>query len=161
MSNTIYAIGFMSGMYCYLNISQEEAEKRYLLENPDTEGDYTIKKITFDDVFESYSVYGGEEVESVFSANNLREKAEANNWDMNKFIVERNRLLVYLADRKSNDIYEVTIQDAANHMGATLGDILVLADDLSSMGILNINVAMGNSGGSFDLATADQTLELY
>lgn len=160
MSNTIYAIGFMSGMYCYLNVSQEEAEKRYRKENPDTE-DYTIMKITFEDEFESYSIYGGEEVESIFSASNIREQAAANKWDMNKFIVERNRLLVYLADRKSHDIYEVTIQQAADHMGVTLGDILVLADDLSSMGILNINVAIGNSGGSYDLAAADQTLELY
>lgn len=158
MSNTLFVIGYMSGMSCYLNVSQEEAERRYRLENPDAEG-YDIKKVTFDDMFEAYSIYGGENVESVFSAENLRNEAEANNWDTDFFIFEKERLLKYLEDQKRDDKYEVKIKDAADYMGISVGDVLVLADDMKEH--LNINVAIGNSGGSYDLEAPEQTLELY
>lgn len=63
MKNVLWCIGFISGQTCYLNMTQEEAELRWRAEN---EGEIeTIQKVEFDDVFTSYLVHGGEEVEPV------------------------------------------------------------------------------------------------
>lgn len=59
--NVLWCIGYTGGEVCYLNVSQEEAERRYREANDGYLA--TITKVEFSDQFESYSVYGGTVVE--------------------------------------------------------------------------------------------------
>lgn len=59
--NRIIAIGWLGSMQCYLNVSREEALRRYLVDNP-IEVEYTktqkdfIREFEFEDEFWAYSV---------------------------------------------------------------------------------------------------------
>lgn len=62
MKNKLIRIGFTGDMTCYLNITLEEAIKRYLKDNPFTTYENLIKEniideFEFDDEFSAYSVY--------------------------------------------------------------------------------------------------------
>lgn len=61
--NVLWCIGYTGGESCYLNVTQEEAERRYREANDGHMA--TITKVEFEDEFESYSVYGGEVVDPV------------------------------------------------------------------------------------------------
>ena len=61
--NKIISIGFLGGQKCYLNISREDAVKRYAESEGSTIDEvlsgYTVKEFEFEDEFSAYDV--GEE----------------------------------------------------------------------------------------------------
>lgn len=63
MKNKIISIGYTGIMKCYLNISEEDAIKRYCESEKISEDDFesnadiTIDQIEFDDEFEAYSIW--------------------------------------------------------------------------------------------------------
>lgn len=54
VKNKLIVIGWMGGMTAYLNVSREEAIRRYTTENDDT---YSVKEIEFDNEFEVYDAW--------------------------------------------------------------------------------------------------------
>lgn len=65
MKNKLHIIGYMGCKSCYLNISKEEAVKRYNIDNIDNRDSLEIpidlddvKTIEFEDEFEAYDVWG-------------------------------------------------------------------------------------------------------
>lgn len=62
VNNILISIGYLGTKTCYLNISREEAIKRYLKDNPELTNslDYygiQIDEFEFGDEFECYAVY--------------------------------------------------------------------------------------------------------
>ena len=57
--NKIIHIGFMGLQSCYLNVSKEEAIKRYKKDNDisDDEQMYDVREFEFDDEFEAYDIW--------------------------------------------------------------------------------------------------------
>ena len=58
MKNKLIALGFLGVGTCYLNVSMEEAQRRYKEEHPEEEGDADVLAIfEFDDEFHCYDVW--------------------------------------------------------------------------------------------------------
>lgn len=64
MTNVLWIIGFLGGQTAYLNITQEEAERRYRLEH-DGFLDGVVKKLEFNDSFESYDISHADYVDAI------------------------------------------------------------------------------------------------
>lgn len=64
MKNVLWIIGYMSGHTAYLNVTQEEAERRYRAEN-DGFLDGGVRKLEFEDSFETYNISGAQDVDPV------------------------------------------------------------------------------------------------
>jgi hypothetical protein len=63
MKNKLIVIGCVGSKYCYLNITKEEAIKRYKVSENDYDEDYLNEKINeleefeFDDEFKAYDAW--------------------------------------------------------------------------------------------------------
>lgn len=56
MTNTLTVTGWLGNKRCYLNVSEEEALRRFKLENP--EGTTNVDTFRFDDEFNAYDAWG-------------------------------------------------------------------------------------------------------
>jgi hypothetical protein len=63
----LVAIGFLSEMRVYVNLSKEEAMKRYNEENPEytiEDNNLDVKEINVEDSFWVYDIWGNEETKN-------------------------------------------------------------------------------------------------